>query len=146
LLASSLKMSSIVAESSVQQPPERVIDNASPATSQLELDVDDPGKDSNESPRIVNGTSIPKRRKGAIKAGVPDHSPDQAAYNHGIQGDWQGERLTRIKSDGAYEKGLKHNELSAPRPKKGVGNQQESRKDPKLASGRRAGAGWERSA
>jgi hypothetical protein len=57
----------------------------------------------------------------------------------------KGEKLTSIKPDESYEEGLKHDAESAPRQKGRSGKKQDPN-DEKLASGRRAGAGWERSA
>jgi 2-acylglycerol O-acyltransferase 2 len=57
----------------------------------------------------------------------------------------KGEKLTSIKPDESYEEGLKHDADSAPRQKGRSGKKQDPNGE-KLASGRRAGAGWERSA
>lgn len=97
-------------------------------------------------PRIINGTSHPDGSDGLVTATTSGRDPDQTARNNADPEIRQGEELTRIKSAGGYEKGLKHNEESAPRPKQGVNGQRKNDKDPKLASGRRAGAGWETSA
>jgi 2-acylglycerol O-acyltransferase 2 len=61
----------------------------------------------------------------------------------------KGDHLTSLKPDENYEKTLEHNRHVAPREKERAGAKQAAKKkDDKsqLASGRRAGAGWERSA
>jgi 2-acylglycerol O-acyltransferase 2 len=61
----------------------------------------------------------------------------------------RGDRLTSVKPDESYEKSLEHDRETAPREKKKVRSMEASKKHdekPHLASGRRAGAGWERSA
>lgn len=55
--------------------------------------------------------------------------------------------LTSVKPSGAYEESLKHNGLTAPREKKSFRPvKRQDKTDAQLASGRRAGAGWETSA
>jgi len=61
----------------------------------------------------------------------------------------KGDHLTSVKPDESYEKTLEHTRQVAPREKKKAeAKQAAKKKDDKsqLASGRRAGAGWERSA
>jgi hypothetical protein len=57
------------------------------------------------------------------------------------------EVLTSIKPDEKYEESLKHDGATAPREKrkKGQSKRQDHPEEP-LASGRKAGAGWQRSA
>jgi 2-acylglycerol O-acyltransferase 2 len=54
-----------------------------------------------------------------------------------------GEVLTSIKPSENYEDSLKHNGETAPREK---GHERPAKRQDELASGRQAGAGWERSA
>jgi hypothetical protein len=61
----------------------------------------------------------------------------------------KGDHLTSVKPDESYHKTLEHNRRVAPREKKTVEAKQAAKKKDdrsQLASGRRAGAGWERSA
>lgn len=61
----------------------------------------------------------------------------------------RGDRLTSVKPEASYEKSPKHDQETAPRDRKKANTTHTTKKhDEKshLASGRRAGAGWERSA
>jgi hypothetical protein len=61
----------------------------------------------------------------------------------------KGDHLTSVKPDESYHKTLEHTRQVAPREKKRAEPKQASKKKDnksQLASGRRAGAGWERSA
>jgi hypothetical protein len=62
--------------------------------------------------------------------------------------DSKGTAIASIKPEPSYEAALKHNQVSAPRqrPKETTLAKRSSPEKSKLASGRRAGAGWERSA
>lgn len=57
----------------------------------------------------------------------------------------KGEKLTSTKLDESYGAGLQHDAESAPM-RKGRPQKRQDATDSKLASGRRAGAGWEKSA
>lgn len=62
--------------------------------------------------------------------------------------DRKGTAVASVKPEPGFEVALKHNQVSAPRrrTKETALAKRSSPEKPKLASGRRAGAGWERSA
>lgn len=95
---------------------------------------------------------------GALSNGVSQHSP---AMVNGLKTSLDAERvkyekhvgrdgessLTSIKPDEDYESSLRHNAKTAPRARKPVQpSNRQNIPNANLASGRKAGAGWERSA
>ena len=75
-----------------------------------------------------------------------DMDQDKSIYDKHV-GD-SGQRLTSVKPDKSYEEALKHNGATAPREKKKPAKAQKRQDPPQapLESGRKAGAGWQRSA
>jgi hypothetical protein len=70
-------------------------------------------------------------------------SEDQVVYADHV--DSNGTSIASVKPGPTYEEALKHNQVAAPRQRKKNTTIQDPAKG-QLASGRRAGAGWERSA
>lgn len=71
---------------------------------------------------------------------------DKIAFENHVSADGQ-EVLTSVKPDDQYEESLKHDAETAPREqKKERPTQEQNAADHPLASGRKAGAGWQRSA
>jgi hypothetical protein len=84
----------------------------------------------------VNG--FPPRQREEKQLGE-----DQVVYADHV--DSNGTSIASVKPGPTYEEALKHNQAAAPRPRKKNTTIQGPAKG-QLASGRRAGAGWERSA
>jgi hypothetical protein len=99
----------------------------------------------NVSPNDVNGSAHPNNVNGSAKVNGMRRNidDDRVLYDEHIS--QKGEKLTSIKPDEGYEDRLKHVAETAPRQKGRSGKKQDG-DDAQLASGRRAGAGWERSA
>lgn len=98
----------------------------------------------------VNGATA-VQRPVAVKDGDyvngENVDEDKIVYEKYRNGD--GTVLTSIKPDPSYEESLKHGAKTAPRDQREDAKNTKKRQDtPKsqLATGRRAGAGWERSA
>jgi 2-acylglycerol O-acyltransferase 2 len=99
----------------------------------------------NDIPKPTNSEEVDGNKVHKKRTGGEDFGKDKAVYeiNHG------GERLTSVKLDESYEKNLERDRETAPREKKKQTTMETIKKKdekPHLASGRRAGAGWERSA
>jgi hypothetical protein len=92
----------------------------------------------------AGGSTQPNAVNGSAKGnGLRRNIDDLVIYdNHTNQ---HGEKLTSIMPDEKYEQALKHHAGSAPKQKGRSGKKQDAN-DAQLASGRRAGAGWQRSA
>jgi 2-acylglycerol O-acyltransferase 2 len=90
----------------------------------------------------VEGDNIHVKRSGKERV-----EGDKVVYEKHVND--KGDHLTSVKPDESYHKILEHTRQVAPREKKKTETKQATKKkDDKsqLASGRRAGAGWERSA
>jgi hypothetical protein len=96
-----------------------------------------PSKEASSStqPNSINGSAEGNRPKRNID--------DLVIYDKHIS--QNGEKLTSIKPDESYEQALKHYADSAPK-QRGRSAKKQDANDAQLASGRRAGAGWQRSA
>jgi 2-acylglycerol O-acyltransferase 2 len=83
-----------------------------------------------------------ERRTGGEKVEI-----DKVVYEK--HGNNRGEHLTSVKPNDGYEKSPEHDRQTVPREKKSAKTTRIAKKNGEkshLASGRRAGAGWERSA
>jgi 2-acylglycerol O-acyltransferase 2 len=126
------------------QPRERA-NHHLPPKSYAEATVEGVHNDAGEKPQEANGTASSNDANGSVKVnGVQRNiDEDRVIYDKHISRD--GEQLTSIKPNEGYEEALKHDAALAPRHRGRSGKKQDPN-DAKLASGRRAGAGWERSA
>ena len=107
-------------------------------TESLENSSDGPTSPSTSVSEALNGSVSMNGSGGAV---VDD---DKVVYEDYV--DEEGVHLASARQDEEYEKVLRHNEEFAPRHRaKKMGEGKEVEK-PQLATGRRAGAGWERSA
>jgi hypothetical protein len=105
----------------------------------LPLDKEIP-KPANQENIEGNNTHVKRSDKDKVER-------DKIVYEKHVND--KGDHLTSVKPDESYEKTLEHTRQVAPREKKRAeAKQAAKKKDDKsqLASGRRAGAGWERSA
>lgn len=93
----------------------------------------------------ADGTAVSDNADGSSAANGLWHNIDEDRVIYDKHTDKKGQKLTSIKPDESYEKMLRHGAESAPRQKGRSGKKQDLNNS-KLASGRRAGAGWERSA
>ena len=89
--------------------------------------------------RNVNGSHL---------AGTEEKQLEHRKVVYAKHFDNKGTAVASVKPDPGYEAALEHNQLSAPRQRKKeiAPDKTKSPEKRKLASGRRAGAGWERSA
>ena len=105
-------------------------------------------------PPMENGTDKPtefKSDKPTKNGPTKQLNEDKVIYEKYV--DDTGAHLTSVKTDENYSKGLEHGRETAPEKKRSKIIQAPKKHDPdrkqektQLASGRRAGAGWERSA
>lgn len=126
------------------QPQDRA-DHSLPPKSYAEAAAEGLEADKNEEPHDANGAIYPGDVDGFAEAKASGWNIDEARVLYENHVSKQGEKLTSIKPNDSFEKALNHDALSAPRQKGKLGKKQDA-DDAKLASGRRAGAGWERSA
>lgn len=126
------------------QPQERA-DHHLPPKSYAEATVEGTDKHAGALPSEVNGAALPDDVTQSVKVNGLRKNIDEDRVIHDKHSSEKGEKLTSIKPDESYEQKLKHNAEPAPRQKWRSGKKQDSN-EAKLASGRRAGAGWERSA
>jgi 2-acylglycerol O-acyltransferase 2 len=134
------------------QPQERVTQHL-PPKSYAEAAVEGTESGARELPSEENGdvpsndasdTKHPNAVNGSAKENGLRHNIDgRVLYDKHIS--QNGEKLTSIKPDESYEQALKHHADSASKQMGRSGKKQDAN-DAKLASGRRAGAGWQRSA
>jgi 2-acylglycerol O-acyltransferase 2 len=101
----------------------------------------------NDTTKPINSEQVDEGKVREKRAGGEKVDKDKAIYEKYIND--RGDRLTSVKPDESYEKSLEHGREAAPREKKKAKSMEAAKKHdekPHLASGRRAGAGWERSA
>ena len=101
----------------------------------------------NEIPKPVNQENVEGDNVHVKRSDKDKVERDEIVYEKHVND--KGDHLTSVKPDESYEKTLEHTRQVAPREKKKAeAKQAAKKKDDKsqLASGRRAGAGWERSA
>jgi hypothetical protein len=100
-----------------------------------------------EIPKPANQENVEGDNVHVKKSGKDKVEGDKVVYEKHVND--KGDHLTSVKPDESYHKTLEHTRQVAPREKKKAeAKQATKKKDDKsqLASGRRAGAGWERSA
>lgn len=93
-------------------------------------------------PQKANGVELPNGKEEPVEVNGLKRNIDDDRVVYANHTSPNGEKLTSIKPD---EEGLKHDARVTPR-QKGRAGKKLDRNDAKLASGRRAGAGWQRSA
>jgi hypothetical protein len=100
-----------------------------------------------EIPKLANQENVEGDNIHVKRPDKDKVEGDKVVYEKHVND--KGDHLTSVKPDESYHKILEHTRQVAPREKKKAeAKQATKRKDDKsqLASGRRAGAGWERSA
>ncbi len=126
------------------QPQERVEHHLPPKT-YAEATVNGTDDRAGEMISEANDAASLNDVNGSAKINGPKQHIDdgRVLYDKHISHD--GEKLTSIKPDEAYEEGHKHETEPTTKPRGRTGKKEDT-DSAKLASGRRAGAGWERSA
>jgi hypothetical protein len=145
--SSEAKVAAAVAEpfnSRSSQPQEQANHHLQPK-SYAAATAEGTDKDVGELRSEANGAAVLDGVNGSVKVNGSRRNIDEDRVLYDKHTSPKGERLTSIKPDESYEEGLKHDADSAPR-RKGRSGKKQDPNDEKLASGRRAGAGWERSA
>jgi hypothetical protein len=100
-----------------------------------------------EIPKLANQENVKGDNTHVKRPDKDKVERDKVVYEKHVND--KGDHLTSVKPDESYHKILEHTRQVAPREKrKAEAKQATKKKDDKtqLASGRRAGAGWERSA
>jgi hypothetical protein len=118
--------------------PKERDEHSLPPKSYADAVTDDSADGSNG---LVNGLTNGTNHRHALKS-RKQLDENKIVYEKHLSADQQ-IPLTSVKPDDGYEESLKHNGEIAPKEKKS--KQQDTPKS-QLASGRRAGAGWETSA
>ena len=140
-------MSAVVEHAFSSQPsqPQEGESHHLPPRSYAEVAVEGIERHAEEVPHQTNGEAYPTDVNGSAKVNgwSLNIDKDYVLYDKHISPD--GEKLTSIKPETNYEKGLKHDVESAPK-QQGRSRNKQDHNNAKLASGRRAGAGWQRSA
>lgn len=126
------------------QPEERANQHL-PPKSYAEATMEGDDKETDQVPHKVDEAALPRTANGSAKVNGLRRNIDQDRVIYDKHASMKGEKLTSIKPDESHEEALKHNALSAP-IQKGRSGKKHDTNDAKLASGRRAGAGWQRSA
>lgn len=98
-----------------------------------------------EIPHKTNGAPYTDDAKASAITDRQGRDVDEARVIYDKHISSKGEKLTSTEPDESYDERLKHFPESVAR-RKGRSRQKQDPNDPKLASGRRAGAGWGRSA
>jgi 2-acylglycerol O-acyltransferase 2 len=101
----------------------------------------------NDIPKPANSENDDQEKVYEKRSGEENGGKDKVVYEKYVNNG--GDHLTSIKEHGSYEKHLEHDRETAPQEKKKAKETEIAKKQderPHLASGRRAGAGWERSA
>jgi len=103
-----------------------------------------PKEDGDVPSNEVSGSTQPNTVNGSAEGnGLRRNTDNLIIYDKHISQD--GEKLTSIMPDERYEQAIKQHAGSAPEQKGGSRKKQDA-SGAQLASGRRAGAGWQRSA
>ena len=126
------------------QPQERA-DHHLPPTSYAEATVNGSDGGAGDMTFQANDAASLNDVNGSTKVNELKQNIDdgRVLYNKHIS--HNGEKLTSIKPDETYGDGRKHDTKPTTRPRERIGKKEDA-DNGKLASGRRAGAGWERSA
>jgi 2-acylglycerol O-acyltransferase 2 len=140
-------MSAAVGAAPTSEPsqPEERANHHLPPKSYAEAIAEGTDKEAGEAQPEANGTAYPNDVNATVKVNGVRRNVDEDRVIYDKHTSKDGERLTSIKPDESYEEALKHDANSATRQKGRSGKKQDPN-DAKLSSGRRAGAGWERSA
>ncbi len=128
----------------LSQPQERAHHHL-PPKSYAEATVEGINEDVRRTRHEANGTAYLNGVNGSPEIKGLSRNIDEDHVICDKHSSQEEEKLTSIKPDESCEEGLKHDAESAPRQRGRSGKKQDPN-HAKLASGRRAGAGWERSA